>query len=118
MKQFISKEKKDKLELRMKELKINKSEISEQFILGSGKGGQKVNKTYSGVQLRYAPKDILIQVTAHRDRELNRYKARQNLCDQIETLLLGKESPIQKKIKQKQKQKKRRYRRNQEKNKE
>ena len=41
----INQNKQLKLQRRMKELGILEEELTEKFILGSGSGGQKVNKT-------------------------------------------------------------------------
>ena len=55
---MISAEKRKRLEARMSELGIKESELEERFVLGSGKGGQKVNKTASCVWLKHPASGI------------------------------------------------------------
>lgn len=57
--------------------KIIEEEISEKFIKGgSGKGGQKINKTNSKVQLTHLPTGLVVTSQATRSREQNRKIAR------------------------------------------
>jgi protein subunit release factor B len=60
--------------------------VDEQATKGSGPGGQKVNKTQSGVLLRYPLGDeqILVKWTRERHRSLNRFLALRELVDEIE----------------------------------
>lgn len=67
----------------MQELGILEKDIVEKFILGSGRGGQKINKTSSCVYLKHVPTGIEIKCQQQRSREHNRYLARKQLCDQI-----------------------------------
>jgi protein subunit release factor B len=93
------------------ELEINPEDITEQFIRGSGRGGQKVNKTSSAVRLKHKPTDIEVKCQRHREREKNRMSAYKLLINKIEELIKGEESEKAKKIfkirKQKQKRSKR-----------
>ena len=52
---MIAKEKLESLDARMERLGIKEADLVEKFILGSGKGGQKVNKTSSTVYLKHIP---------------------------------------------------------------
>ena len=52
---MITPEKQEKLKERMERLGIREDELEEHFIRGSGKGGQKINKTASCVQLIHPP---------------------------------------------------------------
>lgn len=81
---MIRKEKFEELERRMEALGIHPNDLIEKFILGSGKGGQKVNKTSSCVYLKHIPTGIEIKCQQERSRELNRYIARRELCDRID----------------------------------
>jgi protein subunit release factor B len=72
------------LDARMRRLHIDESDIMEKFILGSGKGGQKINKTSSCVYLRHIPSGFEIKCQSSRSREVNRYQARLRLCQQLE----------------------------------
>ena len=108
---IVKKEKIKALEKRMQDLKIYEEDIIEKFILGSGKGGQKIQKTHSCVYLKHIPTGVEIKCQKERSREMNRYIARQRLCDIIEEKILQKESARKKEIDKIRKQKKRRSRR-------
>ncbi|HYG75594.1 MAG TPA: peptide chain release factor-like protein [Planctomycetota bacterium] len=71
---------------RITRLGIALEKIDEQAVKGSGPGGQKVNKTSSGVLLRYDLNGELIVVkwTRERQRSLNRFLALRELVDEIE----------------------------------
>lgn len=66
--------------------KINEEEITEVFLKGGGKGGQKINKTNSKVQLKHLPTGIVVECQATRSRDQNRKKARELLALQVEKL--------------------------------
>ncbi len=72
---------------RMKKLRIREENLEEQFIRGSGAGGQKVNKTSSTVMLRHLPSGVEIRCQRERSQIMNRYWARVELCDRIESIL-------------------------------
>lgn len=65
-------------------LHIYEEDLIENFILGSGSGGQKINKTSSCVQLQHIPTGIEIKCQQSRSREMNRFLAREELCKRIE----------------------------------
>jgi ribosome-associated protein len=90
------------------ELSIDENEIQEEFIRGSGPGGQNVNKVSTGVQLRFdvrgspsLPEDVrrrlerlagkrlttegmlLIEAKEHRAQQQNREEALDRLVDLI-----------------------------------
>src|SRR5580704_13814838 len=81
---MIRKEKLDELDGRMLRLGIKEGDLIEKFILGSGRGGQKINKTSSCVYLKHIPTGIEIKCQKDRSREKNRYYARKELCQRIE----------------------------------
>ena len=62
---------------------VFEDDIEESFILGSGSGGQKVNKTASTVRLKHGPSQIIIKCGQNRSREVNRWLARQDLAEKI-----------------------------------
>ncbi len=99
----------------MKLLGILEVDITERFIHGSGRGGQKQNKTSNCVYLKHKPTGIEVKVQKSRSREVNRFVARRILCDKIEELQTGKISERDKKRFKIQKQKARRSRRAKEK---
>jgi len=68
---------------RMLRLGLYEKDLSENFILGSGSGGQKINKTHHCVQLIHHPSGIEIRCQSNRSQARNRLIARQRLCDEI-----------------------------------
>jgi protein subunit release factor B len=94
---------------------IRGEDLEEKFILGSGKGGQKVNKTSSCVYLKHIPTGIEIKCQQGRSRELNRYRARQDLCDKIEKKEFQEKSEKQQEHEKIRRQKRRRSRKQKEK---
>ena len=93
------------------ELKINPADITEQFVRGSGKGGQKVNKTSSTVLLRHLPTGTEVRCQKHREQSNNRISAYKLLILKIEDQVKGKASERARKIFKLIKQKKKRSRR-------
>ena len=112
---MIRKEKFDDLHARMERLGIQEGDLVEKFILGSGSGGQKINKTSSCVYLKHLPTGIEIKCQRERSRELNRYYARKELCDRIEEKIENKKSERQQMIEKIRRQKRRRSRKSKEK---
>ncbi len=74
---------------RMQALGISPADLQEHFVRGSGKGGQKVNKTNNCVCLTYVPDGIVVKCHREREREVNRYLARRALCDELEHRRFG-----------------------------
>lgn len=72
--------------------KINENDITEVFIKGGDKGGQKINKTNSKVQLKHIPTGIVVESQFSRSRDANRKKAREILALKVEELTLGENS--------------------------
>lgn len=68
----------------MAALGIEEDDLHEKFILGSGPGGQKINKTSSCVYLKHLPSNLEVKCQESRSREANRYLAREALCDAFE----------------------------------
>lgn len=95
-------------------LGIRENELEEKFILGSGKGGQKLNKTSSCVYLRHRATGLEVKCGRTRSRELNRFLARRELCDRLEERRRGVESARQQLIAKIRRQKQRRSRRQKE----
>lgn len=98
---------------RMEKLGIQEQDLVEKFILGSGSGGQKINKTSSCVYLKHLPTGIEIKCQKDRSRELNRLFARRELCEKLEEMLCREKSEKRKAIEKIRRQKKRRSRRTQ-----
>ena len=108
---YVSPEKRADLEARMQRLAIREADLTEKFILGSGSGGQKINKTASCVYLRHAPSGIEVKCQQSRSRELNRFLARRELCDRLEARIAGARSAREQEAARIRRQKRRRSRR-------
>ncbi|CEK11577.1 peptide chain release factor family protein [Legionella hackeliae] len=108
---MINKDKWEKLTDLMAKLGINEVDLTEKFIIGSGKGGQKLHKTASTVYLKHTPSGMEIKCQESRSREDNRYFARERLCEKLHSLLSDEQSKEQQKLEKIKRQKKRRSRR-------
>ena len=90
------------------ELRVFLSDIEESFVVGGGKGGQKINKTANCVHLRHRPSGVEVRCQKYRERSANRLSAHKLLVMKIEEQVKGKESERKQKIFKLRKQKKRR----------
>ncbi len=97
------------------ELAVNPADISESFVRGSGKGGQKINKTSSCVVLRHQGTGIEVRCQKHREQSKNRLSAYKLLLLKIEDKVKGHASQRAQKIFKLIKQKKKRSKRAKEK---
>lgn len=68
----------------MERLGILEEDLEERFVLGSGSGGQKINKTSSCVYLKHRPSGHEVSCQETRSREQNREIARERLCEHFE----------------------------------
>lgn len=95
----------------MSKLNIDENDITEQFIIGSGSGGQNLHKTANCVLLTHTKSNTQIKCQHSRSRETNRYTARKRLCEKIDEqqhqIQSKRQQQIAKLRKQKQKRKKR-----------
>lgn len=107
---MINKEKWDKLTEKMTNLQIYETDLFEKFIIGSGKGGQKLHKTASTVYLKHLPTGMEIKCQESRSREDNRYFARERLFEKLNAILSDEKTKEQQKIEKMKRQKKRRSR--------
>ncbi len=105
----------ENLEKRMNALGVTDDAIVEKFILGTGKGGQKINKTFSCVYIKHIPTGIEVKCQKERSQALNRFMARRQLCDKIEAIHFQKQSKELAEQAKIRKQKKRRSRKTKEK---
>jgi protein subunit release factor B len=92
-------------------LGFKEEDLQEQFVRGSGKGGQKINKTSNCVLLKHLPSGLEVRVQKHRELLKNRRSALKLLLEKLEYKMLGKDSGVSKKIEKLCKQKKRRQKR-------
>jgi protein subunit release factor B len=60
--------------------------VEESFIHSGGHGGQNVNKVSTCVQLRYAPRNILLKMQEHRTQASNRLAAWKLLAEQLQRM--------------------------------
>lgn len=105
----------EELRIRMAKLKIDEDDLIEKFILGSGKGGQKVNKTYSCVYLKHIPSGTEVKCQKTRSRDLNRLYARRDICESLEEDIFKEKSVRRQKVEKLRRQKRKRSKRAQEK---
>jgi peptide chain release factor len=105
----------DKWLIKARKLNVKAEDITEQFVRGSGKGGQKINKTSSMVFLKHEPTGIAVKCQKHRELSKNRVSAFKILIDKIEEKELGAQSERAKKIFKLRKQKAKRTKRSKEK---
>ncbi len=91
----VTPEKRAALVERMASLGIREEDLQESFVRGSGRGGQKVNKTNNCVCLRHLPSGIVVKCHRERERETNRFLARRALCDELDHRLNGSSSARQ-----------------------
>ena len=99
----------------MAKLGIFEDDFEEKFIIGSGRGGQKLQKTASCVFLMHVPSGISVKCQQARSREVNRYYARLRICEKYQERVLQEKTARQKEIEKIRRQKKRRSRRTKEK---
>ncbi|MCK5833849.1 peptide chain release factor-like protein [bacterium] len=112
---FVRSDKLDEVRKRMERLGILEEDLTEKFIHGSGRGGQKLNKTASCVYIKHEPTGIEVKVQQSRSREVNRFIARRILCEKIKEQRDGIISKRESKNYKIRKQKARRSRRSKEK---
>ena len=99
----------------MRRLGVNAALIEEGFSRGGGKGGQKLNKTSSRVQLYYPPLDLGVACQRERQRSVNRFLALRELVDKIEAKVSPETAPRLLEIERLRKKKARRKGRSKEK---
>lgn len=111
----VSADKEAALSQFMESLEIFEEDLLEKFIRGSGKGGQKINKTSSCVYLLHLPSGTEVKCQRDRSQALNRYFARRELCEKIETQIKGDKSKREQEREKIRRQKQRRSRKQKEK---
>ncbi|EKX41543.1 hypothetical protein GUITHDRAFT_141811 [Guillardia theta CCMP2712] len=81
----ISEAKVSDLARRIEKLGILASDIQEQFVRGSGRGGQKMNKTASKVRITHIPTGIQVACQTEREQSINRFLAMRELVSRLES---------------------------------
>lgn len=71
-------------EIRLVALGTRAADVDERFVLGSGRGGQKLQKTSSSVWLRHRPTGIEVRCQRERSQSVNRLLAWTELCRKLE----------------------------------
>jgi len=79
---------------------IPEKDLFEDFVFGSGPGGQAVNKTRNAVFLKHIPTGVSVKCHETRSCEINRELARKYLAEKVDVHLHGEESQLR--IKQRQ----------------
>lgn len=90
---------------------IEDKDLKESFVKGSGKGGQKINKTSNCVILKHLPTGIVVRNQQTRSREINRRIARKILKDKVDLRVNGALSKEAQRIERLQQKKARRRQR-------
>ena len=111
----LSKEKEEELRARMARVGVKEEDLLEKFILGSGSGGQKINKTSSCVYLKHLPTGTEVKCQQDRSRAMNRFLARRELCEKLEEQISGEKSKKRMASEKIRRQKRRRSRKSKEK---
>ncbi|QQR80458.1 MAG: peptide chain release factor-like protein [Deltaproteobacteria bacterium] len=88
----VSPEKQKQLEEKMLRFGVREEDLLEDFIKGSGSGGQKINKTSVVVFLKHIPTGLIVRCQESRSQAMNRFLARRLLVEKIESQVLGKQS--------------------------
>ena len=112
---MIGKDKREKLEQALEKAGIFEDDIEEKFILGSGSGGQKINKTNSTVFIKHVPTGITVRCGKDRMRANNRFFARRRLLEKFLEQKEAKKSKRMQEIAKIRKQKNRRSKKTKEK---
>ncbi|XP_056148372.1 mitochondrial translation release factor in rescue [Lampris incognitus] len=82
--------KKDSVDL----LVLNEDELDEQFVRGSGPGGQATNKTSNCVVLKHIPTGIVVKCHQTRSVEINRKRARDIMREKLDVEMKGEHSEL------------------------
>ena len=72
------------LRARFVSLGVQPGEVEEDFIRGTGAGGQKINKTSSTVRLRHRLTGVEVRCQRERNQSVNRFLAWTELADKLE----------------------------------
>jgi protein subunit release factor B len=105
--------KREALRTKLRQLGVDLATVDEQAVRAAGPGGQKVNKTSSGVLLRHTlgTELLVVKWTRERHHALNRFLALRELADQIELRISPETSTRLRGVERLRKQKDRRRRR-------
>ncbi|KAF7669634.1 hypothetical protein LDENG_00166660 [Lucifuga dentata] len=82
--------KKDRIDLPV----LNEEDLEEQFVRGSGPGGQATNKTSNCVVLKHIPTGIVVKCHQTRSVDINRRRAREIMREKLDVAYKGEDSEI------------------------
>lgn len=71
---------------------LDENDLDEQFVRGSGPGGQAVNKTNNCIVLRHKPTGFIVKCHLHRMASANRKEARRLLVQRLDEHINGEQS--------------------------
>ncbi len=86
----VSEQKQADLNDRMRHLRLAEGEIDESYFKASSPGGQKANKTLTGVNLTHRPSGVRVRCQRERSQGINRFLARRLLVEELEARQNGK----------------------------
>ena len=107
----MSPEKVAALRARMARLGLREEDLTEHFVRSGGHGGQNVNKVATCVVLAHRPSGLQVKCQRERSQAMNRFLARRDLCDKLETRQRGEASRAEQARQRIRRQKRRRSRR-------
>uniref|UniRef100_UPI0037E75976 mitochondrial translation release factor in rescue n=1 Tax=Semicossyphus pulcher TaxID=241346 RepID=UPI0037E75976 len=73
---------------------LNEDELEEQFVRGSGPGGQATNKTSNCVVLKHIPSGIVVKCHQTRSVDINRKRARDIMREKLDVVYKGELSEV------------------------
>lgn len=79
--------------------KLDEHDLEEQFVKGSGPGGQGVNKTVNCCVIKHKPTGLVVKCHEQRSLEQNRRRAREIMVEKLDNLYNGDDSVMAQKTK-------------------
>jgi len=107
----VSEAKLEDLRRRMQRLNLREEDFVEDFIRGSGAGGQKINKTSVVVQLSLPNLGLSVRCQEGRSQAMNRFHARRMLVEKLEERIFQEKSRRQQEMEKTRRQKRKRSKR-------